>query len=259
MSLLDDLKKQADQNSAKSDQDDSKTLQKHQINWNTLVPKQQLIITYMRELAENLNVIEQEDKVEYSLTKNTRFKGLKRGNFRVRKADENSVRDFTFRYDIVGERNVEIAVTNDFNAENIRTFLRNEKTRFTEAITDKGKAQFKFLPKITVIFQYVADVQNCQVVLRIFNFEKPEKQEIKYQPEAVTEGLMEETAKYILNKENKFRSLSGNDVADETLQILRSKLKQDGKIPTDGKQATNEKQDNQTKKKSFFGKLLKNN
>jgi hypothetical protein len=257
MSLLDDLKKQANKASAKSDQDDSKTLQKHQVNWNTLVPKQQLIITYMRELAENLNAIELEDKVEYSLTKNIKFKGLKRGNFRVRKADEKSVRDFTLRYDIVGERNVEIAVTNDFNAENIRTLLRNEKTRFTEVITDKGKAQFTFLPKITVVFQYVADVENCQVVLRIFNFEKPEKQEIKYQPEAVTDELMEEMAKYILNKENKFRSLSGNDVDDAALELLRSKLRKDGKIPTGGKQATNVKQDDQTKKKSIFGKFLK--
>jgi hypothetical protein len=257
MSLLDDLKKQADQSSAKSDQDDSKTLQKHQINWNTLVPKQQLIITYMRELAENLNAIELDDNVEYSLTKNIRFKDLKRENFRVRKADEKSVRDFTFRYDIIGKRNVEIAVTNDFNAENIRTFLRKEKTHFSDLITDKGKVQFKFLPKITVVFQYVADVENCQIVLRIFNFEKPEKQEIKYQPEALTEELMEETAKYILNKENKFRSLSGNDVAEETLELLRSKLKKDGKIETGGKQTTNEKQGNQAKKKSIFGKFLK--
>lgn len=256
MSLLDDLKKQADQANAKQTEGSSETLQKHQVNWNTLVPKLQFIITYMRDIAENLNAINLDDKIDYSLTKSITFKNLKRENFRIKKADEKSVRDFGFRYDIVGGRNVELTVTNDFNAENIRNLLRKENNRFVEVITDQGKAKFKFLPKVTTNFQYIADVQNCLVILRIHNFCKPETQEIKYKPEAITEELLEETVKYILNKENSFRTLSGNDVADETLQILRSKLKQDGKIPADGNQDTNE-QDSQKKKKSLFGKLLK--
>jgi len=82
-------------------------------------------------------------------------------------------------------------------------------------------------------------------------------QEIRYNPEAITEELMEETAKYILNKENRFRSLSGNIVNDEALQKLRSKLKQDGKIATDGNKTVSKKQETKTKKQSIFGKLLK--
>jgi hypothetical protein len=257
MSLLDDLKKQANQANAKHAEDKSETLQKHQVNWNMLVPKLQLIITYMRELSENLNAVGINEKLNYSLTQNISLKYLTRENFRVRKVDEKSVREFSFRYDLVGERKIEIAVTNDFNAENIRNILRNQKIRFTEVITDQGKAQFTFLPKITIIFQYIADLQNCLVMLKIHNFNRPETQEIRYQPETITEGLMEETAKYILNKENKFSSLSGNVVNDETLQILRSKLKQDGKIPSGETKAMNEKQDSQAKKKSIFGKLLK--
>ena len=73
MSLLDDLKKQATQANARNDEDDSKTLQKHQVNWNTLVPKMQLIITYMRDLAENLNALNLDDKINYPLTKNDRL------------------------------------------------------------------------------------------------------------------------------------------------------------------------------------------
>ena len=257
MSLLDDLKKQANQANAKHAEEDSDTLQKHQVNWNILVPKLQLIITYLRELAENLNAVGVDEKLNYSLTQNIALKYLTRENFRVRKADEKTVREFSFRYDLVGERKIEIAVTNDFNAENIRNILRNQKIRFTEVITNQGKAQFTFLPKITIIFQYIADLQNCLIVLKIHNFDRPDIQEIKYAPEAVTEELMEETAKYILNKENKFSSLSGNVVNDETLQVLRSKLKQDGKIPSGETKTMNEKQDGQTKKKSIFGKLLK--
>ena len=258
MSLLDDLKKQADQANAKGSDDSSETVRKHQVNWNMLVPKLQLIITYMRELAENLNSVNLDDKNDYPLTKNIKFRNLARENFRVRKADEKSVRDFSFRYDLVGERNVEFVVANDFNAENIRNLLRKQNARFTEVITDQGKAQFKLMPKITILFQYIADLENCMVILRVHNFDRPEMQEIRYMPEAVTEELLEETAKYILNKENRFRSLSGNDVNDETLQVLRSKLKQDGKIPAgESKTIANGKQEANTKKKSIFGKLLK--
>jgi hypothetical protein len=257
MSLLDDLKKQANQVNPKESEDDSNTVRKHQVNWNTLVPKLQLIITYMRELAENLNAIDLDDKYDYPLTKNVEFKNLTKENFRVRKADEKSVRDFSFRYDLVGERNIEFIISNDFNAENIRSLLRKQNARFTEVYTDQGQAHFRLKPKITVLFQYIADLQDCTVILRIHNFDRPEMQEIRYKPEAITEELMEETAKHILNKENRFRSLSGNDVDDEALQKLRSKLKKDGKIPTDGSKAGNEQQEANAKKKSILGKLLK--
>jgi len=257
MSLLDDLKKQANQANAKHAEDNSETLQKHHANWNMLVPKLQLIITYMRELAENLNAVAADEKLNYSLTQNISLKNLTRKNFRVRKADEKSVREFSFRYDLVGNQKIDITVINDFNAENIRNIMRNQKIRFTVIVTDRGKARFKFLPKITVIFQYIADLQNCQVILRIHNFDRPEIQEIRYAPKDVTEELAEETAKYILNKKNKFNSLSGNVVNDETLQILRSKLKHDGKIPSDEAKSMNKKQGGQTSKKSILGKFLK--
>ncbi len=257
MSLLDDLKKQATQANAKEPEDDSTTVRKHQVNWHTLVPKLQLIITYMRELAENLNAIDLDDKYDYPLTKNIEFKNLTKENFRVRKADEKSVRDFSFRYDLVGERNIEFIIPNDFNAENIKSILRKQNARFTEVYTDQGQSHFRLKPKITVLFQYIADLQDCMVILRIHNFDRPEMQEIRYNPEAITEELMEETAKYILNKENRFRSLSGNIVNDEALQKLRSKLKQDGKIATDGNKTVSKKQETKTKKQSIFGKLLK--
>ena len=133
--------------------------------------------------------------------------------------------------------------------------MRNEKNRFTEVATGQGKAQFKLIPKVTTNFQYIADVQNCLVLLRLHNFNRPDIQEIRYKPESITEELMEETAKYILNKENRFNSLSGNDVADEALAELRKKLRQDGKIPGGGVNTASEEK--VTKKKSIFGKLLK--
>ena len=256
MSLLDELKKQAIEANTEESEGTSKTVRKHQINWNTLVPKLQLIITYMRELATNLNAINIDEKNDFPLAKNITFKNLTKENFRVRKADEKSVRDFSFRYDLVGKRNIEFVVTNDFNAENIRNLLRKQNARFTEVITSQGKAQFRVKPKITVLFQYIADLQNCKVVLRIYNFNRPKMQEIRYKPEAITEELMEETAKYILNRENRFRSLSGNDVNDDTLERLRRKLKEDGKITTDGNKTVSEEQESKTKIKSIIGKLL---
>ena len=48
MSLLDDLKKQAQEKSAQQTQDLSKTLQSHELNWHKLAPKLFIMMNYFK-------------------------------------------------------------------------------------------------------------------------------------------------------------------------------------------------------------------
>jgi len=56
MSILDELKKQAQEKNSQGAQNQSKTLQNYELNWHLLAPKAQLIFNYLKELADTFSV-----------------------------------------------------------------------------------------------------------------------------------------------------------------------------------------------------------
>ena len=235
MSLLDDLKKQAQKKNEKSSEGEKKSLQHNEQNWHILAPKFHTIYNYYKELAENLNVLSPEDRTSYQLSKTVVFNNLKKQEFRVAKTDPHSMRVFTFRYDLVGDRDIQVTVNNLPMAEKMRNMLSERGFRFVDKMESKNRIVFNVDPKITVNFEYSADLVNCLVVLKIDNFDGAWSQMVRYSPGAINEGLLDETARYILGKPNKFRELSGNRVSEDMREKLRAKLAKDGKIPKDGK------------------------
>ena len=235
MSLLDDLKKQAQNKNVQATGIDKKTLQKNEHNWHILAPKFHTIYNYYKELAENLNILSPEDRISYQLSKTVTFNNLKKQEFRVAKTDPQSLRVFAFRYDLVGDRDIQVTVNNLPMAEKMRNMLSERGFRFVDKMESQTRIVFTVNPKITVNFEYSADLENCLAVLKIDNFDGAWSQMVRYSPESINEGLLDETAKYILGKPNKFQELSGNRVSEDMREKLRAKLVKDGKIPKDGK------------------------
>lgn len=235
MSLLDDLKQQAKNKNEKSSEVEKKSLQQNEQNWHILAPKFHAIYNYYKELAENLNVLSPEDRTSYQLSKTIIFNNLKKQEFRVAKTDPQSMRVFAFRYDLVGDRDIQVTVNNLPMAEKMRNMLSERGFRFVDKMESQNKIVFTINPKITVSFEYSTDLVNCLAVLKIDNFDGAWSQMVRYSPAAINEELLDETARYILGKPNKFRELSGNVVSEDIREKLRAKLVKDGKIPKSGK------------------------
>ena len=119
-------------------------------------------------------------------------------------------------------------------AEKMRNMLSERGFRFVDKMENQNRIVFTVDPKIMVNFEYSADLVNCLAVLKIDNFDGAWSQMVRYAPGAINEGLLDETAKYILGKPNKFREMSGNLVSEDMREKLRAKLVRDGKIPKDG-------------------------
>ena len=88
MSLLDDLKKKAQEKNTLQSQDLSQTLQKNELNWHKLAPKLYIVMNYFKEVAEALNAVEPEETFSFNITKNFALKNLKKRNFRIMKDKE---------------------------------------------------------------------------------------------------------------------------------------------------------------------------
>lgn len=238
MSLLDDLKKQAKEK-ANVEQGKGDTIsQKHEESWRILAPKLQFIFDYMKELAENLNIVSSEGHSDYKLTKTIVFKKLKKQNFRLVKDKDRDFKDsdmksFNFRYDLVGERNIPVIVSNMVEAEKIKGIMTQRMIKFTDKVENKNRIIISVVPKISVKFAYTVDFGNSLILLKISNFDAAWDQTIRLSSDLITNNLMEETAKYILLQPNKLMEMTGNIVSDDMREKFREKLRKDGKIKSD--------------------------
>jgi len=79
MALLDDLKKQAEEKAKAEQGKDVTGSQQHEKSWHVLAPKMHIIFNYLKELADNLNIVSSEGLSNYRLTKTIVFKNLKKG------------------------------------------------------------------------------------------------------------------------------------------------------------------------------------
>lgn len=242
MSLLDDLKKEAE---ARAREGDGKTgdSQKTERNWHILAPKMHVIFKYYKELAENLNVLKPEDRRSYQLTRSVIFNHLKMENFRLAKRNDGDLRSFSFRYDLTGERDIRFAMNGMPHIEKTRRILTERGFSFREIPESKSRSSFVITPRITVTFKYLVDLENCLILLQMDNFEGTWSQMVRYAPSSISEELLDETAKYILGKPNRFQELSGNVVSEDMRAKLRARLMKDGKIPKEGSATGNQSTD----------------
>ena len=257
MSLLDDLKKEA-QAKAQEAKTDSSAQQNTERNWHLLAPKMHVIFKYYKELVENLKLLKPDDFRSYQLTKTITFKNLKMDGFRLAKNNEGDLRSFSFRYDLVGDRDIRITFNDLPHIEKTRSILTERGFFFREITESKNRSVFVINPKFTVTFKYMVDLENCLILLKIDNFEGAWSQMVRYSPASINEELLDETAKYILAKPNRFQELSGNVVSEDMRAKLRARLMKDGKIPkgsSDSGEPSSERLDSTTTRlKGLFRK-----
>jgi hypothetical protein len=227
MSLLDELKKQAAQKDQRNVVDETRALQQTERNWHRLSPKMYVIHGFLKEFAENLNIVKPREPCEFGLTRTLSLKGLIKENFRVVKVDSDSLKSFDLLYDLVGPRDVQVVPGGAAESERFRAVLKEHSIPFSDKIESPTRIVFMIQPKISTRFNYTADLDSCGVLLRIDRFAGTWSQRLRYEPEAVTDTLMEETGKYILGRPNRFMELSGNLLSDETREMLRARISSD--------------------------------
>jgi|SRR3972149_4581252 len=226
MALLDDLKKQAQQKQSQGNLDSSKTLRGEEANWHFIAPKLFTLRQYLKELVETLNTLEPEDDFQFTLTKGVVFRNLKKRNFKFNPNQQGDGRSFTVRYDLVGELNQRLSVSNEILIKKIRAQLQELAIQFNETDESVSKCTFVIKPLFTTRIKCEASLPDRMINMAIENFEAPGTQQIRLQPEIVNDNFMEEIAKFILGKPNKFMELAGYTMPEELRRQLQEKLNQ---------------------------------
>lgn len=227
MSLLEDLKKKADEKKSGDGVQGASTRSNLDGNVLVLAPKFIYIKKYLTELAENLNVINPDEQFSFSLTRRVTLNNFIKRNFRLDIVKEKNVNECMFRYDLVQDRDIKQTVDSIPEADLAMKVMAERNIHFTHNKIGTHKIQLNIKPKITTSFIFSVDIEKCVIVLRIKNFDGTWDQLINYAPNKVTEKLLDELGKYILNQPNQFMAKSGNTLSDSMRGRLKAKLDTD--------------------------------
>ena len=258
MSLLDDLKKQAAAKESSEPLDGGKAQQLlAERNWHRLSPKMFLIYNYLKELAENLNVVLPQDAWEFELNDTIKIRGMVREKYRVDKKDQDALKSFDFRYDLATPYLRQVKPGNVLEAEKLRSVLKVlPLTTYTEIVED-NQLVFTIEPKIMVCFNYTADLEKCVVLLTIHHYRRPWPQHLRYDPDQITDELMDEMGKFVLGQPNRFMELSGYQVPDATRELLRNELNREKELGQNARPEPEAAAAPENKSGGLFGRLKK--
>ncbi len=227
MSFLDELKKEAEEIKAKqSRQDDSTQRERHEVI-RTIRSSMQSLHRYLKEACEQLSVVDPEIHMTYELRNYGRLGPLRQGGYKMTVDDRRTVDKFTVSYVCSRAEQLKIQIEGKDAVDKQREYMWSCNLRFTSKVTADGDGVFYVDAYVPITFEFESDYENAKINLRIRNLDSLGSDRVTFEPHQINDKLMEEMAKMIVRKDNRFQELAGNMVSEETRMRLRHQLAQD--------------------------------
>ena len=241
MGVLDELKQQADKAQAKLKQQEAQEQSQRSQIERRLNARLEDLHAYFREFQQQLNVVKPEITSDYYITDLCTLKNLSQGNYRVTSDSSNGVRRFVFHYASTGNGVREVKLSSKLLAEQRRENLWRYGFKFKLKENGPNSCSLLVESYVPVSFEFEADVDRAAIRLKVKNKPMPGISGYTYDADQIDAEFMDEVAKYILDKPNRFDELSGNTVSENTLVRLRQQLAREKKRGRGAKPSLTEK------------------
>ena len=232
MSLLDDLKEQA-----KRIKDEAAALEERKQRQRVdaldkITPALVEIHRYLKELAEQLNVIKPQIRVNFPVREVGELTDLEQGNYReVREGDREQTSSVTFAFTLEGRRHYRFDVSVPGNVDQWLNNLKNEGLKIDHAqVLDESSLGHRVWINVSgfvpVKLRFAADLEKEGIVLTVRNYDSIGEMRHRITPEQVDEQFLDELGRYILRRPNRFLRM---EVPAEVRDRLRKKIELDQK------------------------------
>ncbi len=179
---------------------------------------------YLGELVEHLNRAEAAGRIDFEVRNCTGLKGLEPRNFQLSVDETEMLNGCTLRYACVGEQETAFVMPTKDAAERQQQYLWQHKLRISTKKTSDERWEFRLEPNVPVLFEFTVDGERRVIRLRVSNHERLGTDSYSYDPEDINALYLDELAKYVMRKPNRFHALSGDVMPEDTLKELRQKL-----------------------------------
>lgn len=228
MSLLDDLKAEAEKLHNQQSSEEGRKAKQEANYIEEINPKLQMIAAYLGELSEQLNILKPETNPTYAVPGYQLVKGFVQQDYSVNADSMEKIKQLRFRFNAELPHDIEFSVTPKTKADETRHFLEHQSFTFSEwPVRDMHQRliglTFLVKLKVEILFLFQADIENGEIQLTIVNFEGFTVSTKNYRPQSIHDDWLEGLGHYILRKKNALHTL---EISDEMKEQLRAKLKQ---------------------------------
>lgn len=225
MGLLDELKKEAEQVKAQAEEERSSTLARQAAVAHEIVPRMLELYEYFRQFKNHLSVVDPGLTASYDVQGVGTLEGLRQGDYRLYTDDQpEHITKFTFQYSYSRNARQEIRHSNRATAQQQKEYLWEHNLKFTTRDASDGSTIFVLDLQVPVTFEFSADLEKAAIRLRVRNLKWLNTVTHTFEPGKVDQAFMEEIAKCVLHKPNKFDQVTGNRVTDTTRLRLREQI-----------------------------------
>ncbi len=261
MAFLDDLKKQAEAQKLQEQTQTQSMLAAVSQNFMLVQTKLKEMHHYLRDLVNQLNVLNQDIKRTYmiegfGLIDDFRPRDYALNVDSIRIGQKDFANTMVFRFKCATEKEISVERNVPGQIDNLKEYLwqNNLKYQCTEYKNDRGlvaRAVFNVTNEIPVTFRFSADFENAKIFLQVKNFSGLTVNEYVYEANEMTAEFLDELAKYVLEKPNKFRELGRHQ---QSMRELTRQVRQQ-KEATYAQASAASELDDAVKNGGFFNRL----
>lgn len=228
MSLLDDLRRKAQDTKQSEALTRSTESARRDLALRKLLPKLESLYRYFNEVAEHLNVVGDDPVVrDYDVSGLGLISDLTQAEYRCTLDEPDRYERFSFRFACIGKGRFDERVTNPALARREADYLRNHGLRFKIRDVPGGGSSFSVEKRIPVGIEFGADLDREALSLSLINLGELGTTKLSVLPEQIDQAFMEELAKRILGEPERFYELVGYTIAEDDRVNLQHKLRRE--------------------------------
>lgn len=227
MAFLDELKKQAElQRQQEQTQTQSKLVTVSQ-NFLAVQTKYKEIQRYLQELVNQLNVLNLDVRRSYfidgfGLIDDFRPRDYALSIDSIRIGQKDFINTLVLRFKCVTDKVIKFERDTPQQIDNQKDYLwqNNLKYQCTEFRNERGlvtRAVFTVASEVPVTARFSADFENARITLQVRNLNGFTINEFVYEVNEITQEMLDEFAKFILDKPNRLREIGVHQQARRTL------------------------------------------
>ena len=229
MGVLDDLRKQSAKQREGEDADRQREQERQEFYQQEIRPRLEQVYTYLNELADHLNYVKPDLKFTYTLPGGVKLESLKQDDYGIEADSRDNMKKVTFKCYCHRDGEVQLRIEGKKTVDKLNEFMHQCRLRYKTSQNKDEKhnvieAEITIENVVPIIFQFVADIDNGNIILWIRNFEKLGIRKIMLLPRQANEGMLDDLGKYIVREVDRFMQL---DIDEESKKELQKKLKQD--------------------------------
>lgn len=263
MAFLDDLKKEAEAQKQQEQLQTQTKLAAVSQNFLLVQVKFKEIHNYLLELVNQLNVLNLDLRRSYYIESFGMIDDYRPRDYAlsvdsIRIGQKDYANTLLLRYKCASEKNIVIERTVPAQIDNLKDYLwqNNLKYQCTEFKNDRGlvaRAIFNIASEIPVTLRFAADFENAKIFLQMKNFSGLTVSEYSYDAAEITQPLLDELAKYLVDKPNIFRELGRHQ---QSMRELTRQARQHKEVSyAEDPQPPSEDEASQERGGGFFGRL----